>query len=302
MEVIRNGTHYDGTAVALGNFDGLHVAHMTIIRNCIDYANNNGLKSGILLFDENTKYLTQGEIKLITPNRLKLELLEQEQLDFAYMEKFDEDFMKKSPEEFIRYLVNKLHIKAVCVGYDYSFGYKAQGDVPLLKEYGQKYGFEVLVTDAVKIDGRIVASTYIRELVQSGRIQDAAHFLGRGYCIEGKVGEGKQNGRKMGVRTANVDYTDNMALPCDGVYAGVTYVRERAYKSVINIGKNPKFNARERTIESHILGFSGDIYDEYVRVCFLKRLRDTVKFDSVEKLLEQINKDIETVKNMEVEI
>ncbi len=106
----------------------------------------------------------------------------------------------------------------------------------------------------------------------------------------------------MGVRTANVDYTDNMALPCDGVYAGVTYVRERAYKSVINIGKNPTFNARERTIESHILGFSGDIYDEYVRVCFLKRLRDTVKFDSVEKLLEQINKDIETVKNMEVEI
>lgn len=171
-----------------------------------------------------------------------------------------------------------------------------------MKEYGQKYGFEVLVTDAVKIDGRIVASTYIRELVQSGRIQDAAHFLGRGYCIEGKVGEGKQNGRKMGVRTANVDYTDNMALPCDGVYAGVTYVRERAYKSVINIGKNPTFNARERTIESHILGFSGDIYDEYVRVCFLKRLRDTVKFDSVEKLLEQINKDIETVKNMEVEI
>ncbi len=302
MEVIRNQAGYDGTVVALGNFDGLHVAHMTIIRSGIQYAKEHSLKSGILLFDENTKELTQGKIDLITPNRLKLELLENENLDFVYMERFDKEFMQKSPLEFIEYLVNKLHVKAVCVGYDYSFGHKAQGDVNMLRQFGEKYGFEVFVTDAVKIDGKIVASTYIRHLVKTGNMESAQRFLGREYCIEGKVEQGKQNGRKMGVRTANIEYDDNMALPCDGVYAGITYVGERGYRSVVNIGKNPTFNAKERTIESHILDFSGDIYNEYVRVCFLKRLRDTIKFDSVEKLVEQINKDIETVKNMEVEI
>ncbi len=300
MEVIRNQTDYDGTVAALGNFDGLHVAHMTIIRNGIRYARENNLKSGILLFDENTKELTQGSVKLITPNRLKLELLEQEQLDFVYMEKFDEEFMQKTPEEFIQYLVNKLHIKAVCVGYDYRFGHRAQGDVNMLRRFGSEYGFEVIVTEAVKIDDTIVASTYIRQLVSAGDMETARRFLGRSYCIEGKVSTGRQNGRKMGVRTANVEYDDNMALPCDGVYAGVTYVGNTPFKSVINIGKNPTFNAQERTVESHILDFSGDIYNEYVRVCFLKRLRDTIKFDSVERLVEQINKDIEFVKNMEV--
>lgn len=300
MEVIRNQADYDGTVVALGNFDGLHVAHMTIIQSGIRYAKEHKLKSGILLFDENTKELTQGGIDLITPNRLKLELLEKEKLDFVYMERFDKEFMQKSPEEFIEYLVNKLHIKAVCVGYDYSFGYKAQGDVDMLKRFGERYGFSVLVTDAVKIDGEIVASTYIRQLVKNGDMAAAQRFLGREYCIEGKVEAGKQNGRKMGVRTANIEYDDNMALPCDGVYAGITYVGDSGYRSVINIGKNPTFNAAERTVESHILDFSGDIYNEIVRVCFLKRLRDTVKFDSVEKLAEQINRDIEIVKNMEV--
>lgn len=300
MEVIRNQADFDGTVVALGNFDGLHVAHMAIIRRGIQYAKEHNLKSGILLFDENTKELTQGRIELITPNRLKLELLEKEKLDFVYMERFDKEFMQKSPSEFIEYLVNKLHIKAVCVGYDYRFGHKAQGDVNMLKDFGEKYGFEVLVTDAVKTDGKIVASTYIRQLVKTGDMETANRFLGREYCIEGKVEQGKQNGRKMGVRTANVEYDDNTALPCDGVYAGITYVGDSGYRSVINIGKNPTFNAQERTVESHILDFSGDIYNEYVRVCFLKRLRDTVKFASVEKLVEQINKDIETVKNMEV--
>lgn len=300
MEIVRNQTDYDGTVVALGNFDGLHVAHMTIIRNGIRYAKEHNLKSGILLFEENTKELTQGKIDIITPNEVKLELLRKEKLDFVYMERFDRSFMQKSPEEFVKYLVNNLHIKAVCVGYDYSFGYKAQGDVPLLKKFGKEYGFEVLVTDAVKIDGTIVASTYIRQLVRAGDVETSARFLGRRYCIEGRVETGKQNGAKMGIRTANVEYDTNMALPCDGVYAGITHVGDNAYRSVINIGKNPTFNATERTVESHILDFSGDIYDETVRVCFIKRLRDTIKFDSVDKLVEQINKDIEIAKNMEV--
>lgn len=160
MKIFRDKTDYDGTVVALGNFDGLHIAHMTIIRNGIKYAKENGLKSGVLLFEENTNDVVGHKIELITPNEAKLELLEREKPDFVYMEKFDKEFMKKTPEEFVQYLVENLHIKAVCVGYDYSFGYKAQGDVKLLKWFGEKYGFKVFVTDVIKLDGKVVSSRF----------------------------------------------------------------------------------------------------------------------------------------------
>lgn len=300
MEVIRNKVDYDGTVVALGNFDGLHVAHMTIIRNGIQYAKEHGLKSGVLLFDENTKGITQGKIELITPNEAKLELLEREKPDFVFMEKFDKEFMKKSPEEFVLYLVNNLHVKAVCVGYDYSFGFKAQGDVEMLRKFGEKYGFKVFVTDVIKIGGRIVASTYIRQVIKSGDMEEAERFLGRRYCIEGNVVEGEQNGRKMGIPTANVDYDINMALPKAGVYAGITYVNGRRLKSVINVGKNPTFGAEKLTVESHILDFDEDIYGEYIRVSFAKRLRGDIKFDSMEELKNQIQHDIEETSEMEL--
>lgn len=298
MEVIRGQADYDGTVAALGNFDGLHVAHMTIIRNCIRCAEENNLKSGVLLFDENTKDITQGKVELITPNEAKLELLERENLDFVYMEKFDKEFMRKSPEEFVQYLICKLKIKAVCVGYDYSFGYKAQGNVEMLREFGKKYGFKVLVTDAIRIDGRIVASTYIRQVIKSGDMEEAERFLGRRYCLEGKVAKGLQNGTKMGIPTANVEYDVNMALPKEGVYAGITYVNGQRCKSVINVGKNLTFGAKKLTVESHILDFNEDIYNKYIRVSFAKRLRDVMKFNSIEELKEQIKHDIEITSAM----
>lgn len=300
MEIIRNRVDYDGTVVALGNFDGLHVAHMTIIRNGIDYAKKHNLKSGILLFDENTKGVTRGRIELITPNEAKLELLEREKPDFVFMEKFDKEFMKKTPEEFVLYLVSNLHVKAVCVGYDYSFGFKAQGDVEMLKRLGDKYGFKVFVTDVIKIEDRIVASTYIRQVIKAGDMEEAERFLGRRYCIEGNVVKGKQNGRKMGIPTANVDYDINMALPKEGVYAGITYVNGRRLKSVINVGKNLTFGAEKLTVESHILDFDEDIYGEYIRVSFAKRLRGDIKFNSMEELKNQIRHDMEVTSKMEL--
>ncbi len=298
MEVIRGKADYDGTVVALGNFDGLHVAHMTIIRNGIKYAREHNLKSGVLLFEENTKNVTGSHIELITPNEAKLELLEREKPDFVFMEKFDREFMRKTPEEFARYLTDALHVRAVCVGYDYSFGYKAMGDVALLKELGEKYGFCVLVTDAIYLDGRVVSSTYIRQLIRDGDMEGAERFLGRRYCVEGFVTHGKRNGTKMDIPTANIAYDVNMALPKEGVYAGITYARGGRLKSVINVGRNLTFNAERLTVESHILDFDGNLYGEYIRVSFATRLRDIFRFDSVERLKSQIKGDIRRTKEM----
>lgn len=301
MEIFHAETvvDYDGTVVALGNFDGLHLAHMEIIRSGIAYAKENGLKSGVLLFEENSKNITnEKQIELITPNEAKLELLEREKPDFVYLRKFTREFMQKSPEEFVRLLVKNLKVRAVCVGYDYSFGYKAQGDVKMLSELGEKYGFKVFVTDVIKIDNEIISSTYIREMIKDGDMEKAERFLGRRFCIEGKVEKGLQNGTKMGIPTANVAYDKNMAIPKPGVYAGITYVDGRRLKSVINVGQNPTFAADKLTIESHILDFNEDIYDKYIRVSFAKRMRGDIKFSGIDELIKQINSDIEEVRKM----
>lgn len=301
MEIIHadKTVDYAGTAVALGNFDGLHVAHMCVIANAISAAEERGLKSGVVLFDENTKNLTGNKkIELITPNEIKIELLERERADFVYMRKFTPEFMCLSPEEYVRLLVNNLRVKVISVGYDYSFGHMASGNVSTLRELGKKYGFDVIVTDRVTIDDKTVSSTYIRNLIKAGDMERTEKFLGRRYCVEGRVVHGKQNGRKMGLPTANVNYDLKMALPLEGVYAGITYVDDKRLKCVINVGKNPTFNAGKLTIESHILDFDEDIYDKYIRVSFAKRLRGDVKFNNMEELKRQIQLDVEKVREM----
>lgn len=303
MEIFHAETivDYNGTVVALGNFDGLHVAHMEIIRNGIKYAHEHGLKAGVLLFEENSKNITgTRKIELITPNEAKLELLEREKPDFVYLRKFTREFMQKSPEEFVKLLVKNLKVRAVCVGYDYSFGYKAQGDVVMLRELGRKYGFEVFVTDVIKIDSEVVSSTAIREMIKSGDMEKAERFLGRRFCVEGNVVRGLQNGTKMGIPTANVAYDENMAIPKAGVYAGITYVDKKRLKSVINVGKNPTFDAKKLTIESHILGFNDNIYGKYIRVSFAKQMRGDIKFESIDELVAQIKTDIKEVEKMEL--
>ena len=296
MEIIHaeKREDYDAAAVALGNFDGLHVAHMKIIRGCVAEARARGIKSGVLLFEENTKSVTEETpVELITTNAQKIELLGREDLDFVYVRQFTDEFKRKSSEEFVKLLVKNLRAKIVCVGYDYRFGHNAAGSVGTLRALGEKYGFEVRVTDRVIIDGKTVSSTLIRELVRDGRVDEAVKYMGRLYTVSGKVVRGFRNGTKMGFPTANVAYDKNTVLPKEGVYAGFTEADGARYKSVINVGKNPTFDAKRLTVESHMIGFSGDIYGKNINVSFVKRLRGDVRFAGVEELKKQINVDIE---------
>ena len=290
---------YSGTAVVLGDFDGLHAAHTKLVTKGLEYAKEKSLNCGVLLFKENTKSVLENtSIKLITTNEEKIKLLDNMGVDFVYMVDFDHKFMSKTPLEFVSYLSQKLMTKAAFVGYDYKFGYGACGNAATLSELGKKYGIETIVIPQMKIKGKTVSSTYIRNLICTGNVEEAALFLGRYFSIEGIVEKGFQNGRKLGFPTANVAYNRNMVLPGIGVYAGFTYVRGNKYKSVINVGKNPTFNADRITVESHILGFDADIYDENVRVSFIKRLRGDIKFSSLEALVEQIKKDAKTAENL----
>lgn len=296
MEVIRQtgSVPFEKTVVALGNFDGLHTAHMTIMHSCLKYARSHGLAAGVLLFSEHTlKVIANAEVKILTPELQKLKILEDCGMDFVYIRDFDKDFMLLEPEEFAKKLVSVLNVSAVCVGYDYRFGHKAKGDTALLKQLGKKYGFEVIVISEIDFDGKAVKSTFIRQLIRDGNVEHAAVLLGRPFMLEGRVAKGFRNGTKMGIPTANLDYDSNMILPLNGVYAGYTYVKGIKYKSVINVGNNPTFNAEKITVESHILNFNGDIYGNTIKVEFVKRLRGDIKFDGVEALVKQIRADIE---------
>ena len=298
MQIIRDGKAGGAKkAVALGNFDGLHRAHTKIIKTCCKYAKENGLESSVLLFCEHpVNVITGRKIKLLTDESEKLEILDSMGVDCVYIREFDSNFMHLSPEKFVCMLVDELNPAAVCVGYDYRFGYKAEGDVKILKKLGEKYGFDVIVTDEMKTSGVTIKSTKIRELVCEGDVCEAALFLGRPFSITGKVTQGLRNGHKLGTPTANVCYSDNKILPKDGVYMGYTTVDGVAYDSVINVGSNPTFNAKKITVESHILGFDCDIYGKTVKVDFVKRIRGDRKFETLEELKAQIRSDIKTAK------
>ena len=290
---------YSGTAVALGDFDGLHIAHTAIIKNGIEYARQNGLKSGVLLFNENTKSVLEGaDIKLITPNGEKIRLIDEMGADFVYIVNFDREFMKKTPEEFIEFLVNDLKIKAVFAGFDYKFGKNASGDALTLKKLGEDNGFFVEILPEMKIDTKTLSSRHIRQLIEDGNVSEASKYLGRDFSVSGIVEKGFQNGRKLGFPTANVSYDDTMLLPKNGVYAGYTFVDGKKYKSVINIGNNPTFGAKKVTIESHIIDFEGDIYGECIRVSFKERLRGDIKFNGIDELKERIEQDTKTAKSI----
>lgn len=276
------------TLIILGDFDGVHLAHMSVIQKGMEYAKNHSLKSGIFMFENNTK-----NAKLITQNKEKLKIFEKLSPDFVYVQKFDDDLRKKTPEEFIQMLIEKLGMRAVCIGYDYRFGYMAQGDVDTMYNLGNKYGFQVIVAPKLTIDGDVISSTHIRKLIEEGKVEEAARFLGKYFAIRGTVEKGLQNGTKLGFPTANISTGNNVELPKNGVYAGFSVVCGKKYKSVINVGNNPTFEGKKITVESHIIDFSEDIYGKEATVYFVAHIRDDIKFESVENLVEQISKDKE---------
>ncbi len=287
-------------AMALGNFDGLHLAHQQIIKECVDYATKNGIKSGVLLFDRHTSELFGTGIKLLTTMDEKLGILESLGVDFVYIMKFDYETAALAGDEFISGILSRFSVDAFFAGYDYTFGKGANWKAEALKELGNQYGFSCHITDCVKKDGEVVSSSRIRSLLEQGKTEEASELLGRRYFVSGKVEKGFGNGRKSLYPTANVAVDEKKFLPPDGVYAGIAEVLGNRYRTAVNIGKNPTFDAKKRTVEAYLIDFDGDVYGEEIKVEFVKMLRQDRKFDSVEDLKEQIKRDIDAAKNIRI--
>jgi len=279
--------------IALGSFDGLHRGHLSLVEKTVTLARENNGKSIVYTFKEHPRNLLKAKslFKILLDNDSKIEILQKENIDLVFFEEFNEDFMKLSPEKFIEYLCTKFNIKGIVVGFNYKFGYKNIGDVEFLKKLSNKYNYKVYVVETCTYLEEVVSSTRIRNALLKGDIELANKMLTRSYFIKGKVVHGKELGRKLGFPTANLEYSNNIVLPKEGVYYTNIMWNNSIYKGITSIGNNPTFERSTVTLETYILDFNKYIYGDKIKVNFLKRIRDNVKFNSIDELVTQLNKD-----------
>lgn len=285
------------TSATIGNFDGVHLGHKKILRAVRETAEKKGLSSCVVTFNPHPqKVLRNIDIPLLLPVRERLRLIEKEGIDFVAYYTFTEEISKISAKDFIsRILVDKLKVQHLIVGPDFSFGRKREGNAELLKTMGSMYDFETRVLGPVYVDNEMVSSSAVRNYLKSGDPQKAAKLLGYCYYIEGRVTEGEKRGRKIGYPTANLD-TDWDIIPKTGVYATRALIDERHLDSITNIGYRPTFGESKLLIETHLFDFNSDIYGKRLTLEFVQRIRDEKRFDSIEALVAQINRDVESVR------
>lgn len=312
MEVIRDIDHEvrpdGGTAVTIGAFDGVHLGHRAVISTLRERARELGLRTAVVTFDRHPASVVRPESAplLLTDLDQKLELLAGTGVDYTYVVRFDAVRASESAESFVvDDLVGRLGARVVAVGDDFHFGRGRAGTVDLLRTMGAELGFDVIGHALVDAEGRpsatSVSSTRIRAALGDGELALANSMLGRPHEVRGVVGHGDARARQLGFRTANVGVPPEIRLPSDGVYAG-TYVGpdgiERA--CAISLGRRPTFyeDAAASVLEAHLLDFVGDLYGEPAQVRFVERLRDEMKFDSVDDLIAQMGVDVERCRRL----
>ncbi|UYW01175.1 bifunctional riboflavin kinase/FAD synthetase [Flavobacterium agricola] len=283
------------TIVTLGTFDGVHLGHQSILKQLVAEAKAQNCESLVLTFFPHPRMVLKQDdsIKLINAIEEKTELLANLGIDNLVIHAFDTVFSQLSGEEFAKQvLVDIFKVQKIIVGYDHRFGKGGACNFDDLVAFGKKYNFEVEQISAQQINTVAVSSTKVREALTSGAIEKANSFLGYPYFLSGKVVMGKQLGRTIGFPTANIKPEVNYKLiPQNGVYLVQVQVLQNQYYGMLNIGNNPTVNGAEQTIEVHLLNFDANIYNQNIKVSFLKRLRDVVKFESIDALKNQLEAD-----------
>ena len=282
-----------GSAVALGGFDAMHIGHEAIIRMVVEQAQKDGLTSVVYLFRNQSRSVITGEP---SPNVCtfdkRLEILESWGVDAVVAEWFTPAYRTIDPETFVKgYLKNWLCAEFVAAGYDYRFGEKGIGDVKLLKTLCEQERIAVHEQAPVTIDATAVSSTRIRELLEKGNLLEAKACLGRDFSVCGTVIHGNHLGRTIGFPTANIAYPDELVLPKAGVYRTDTRVEGNWHSSITHFGNRPTVKDSELRLETHILDFQGDLYGREIEIRFCEYLREIKKFPTLEELKAQLNED-----------
>ena len=298
MDIIKSLDDLTGlfpsSVVTLGNFDGVHLGHRELFRHLVKTARQLNCPSIVYTFDPHPlKFLAPDKAPLLlnTPEE-KQRLIAASHIDYLIKTPFTAEFAAMTPEQFVDdVLIEKLQVKSLVVGYDYAFGKGRRGDTKFLKASGAENGFTVDVLQPVEADGLPYSSTRVRNMVAEGDVAGVVRLLGRQYNLEGRVVAGDQRGRELGFPTANLE-TDKELLPAPGVYAVKVRHGSQEYNGVVNLGKRPTFEGDASTIEVHLLDYTGQLYDQNLRVYFVERLRGEKKFLTVDELVNAIAADV----------
>ena len=287
------------TVVAIGNFDGLHLGHQKVLRQARDRAKKYKLKFGVVTFEPVPVMFFNKNIRNHRINSLKQKILalKKLKLDFLRIIKFNKKFSKLSPEQFIERIIYKnLNSKFVFVSKNFRFGKNREGGIRTLIKYEKYFSYKTIVTKPLEKNNQVLSSSIIRSKISSGKIDKANNFLGRKWCVFGKVIKGKKRGRKIGFPTCNIKLKDYV-LPKLGVYSVTVKANKFNRKGVANIGYRPTFNGKSLLLEVNIFGIKENLYKKVIEVNFIKFIRGERKFRNINELKKQIKKDIKKAKS-----
>ncbi len=283
------------TILTIGTFDGVHIGHQKIIERLNQLKTPEGGKSAILTFFPHPRRIlnNKNELKILTTIEEKIQLLEKFGLDHLIIEPFTKEFSQLTAEEFVKtVLIDHIKTKKLIIGYDHQFGKNREGNFEQLQKYSEIFDFKLEKIPAQDIDSVTVSSTKIRKALHEGDILKANEYLGYNYLLTGDIVKGKGLGRKIKFPTINIQIDeDHKLIPKTGVYIVKTSIDKKNVFGIMNIGYRPTVNGNYQTIEVHLLDFQGNLYGKKIQIEMLNRLRDEQKFNSVETLTQQIQKD-----------
>ncbi|MBY0316142.1 MAG: bifunctional riboflavin kinase/FAD synthetase [Bdellovibrionales bacterium] len=296
IDDVKNAVGESVAGLTIGNFDGVHRGHQSLIQELKATASAGPL--AVITFDPHpVEILTGISVERIFKVKEQMRFLAELGIDYTFVIPFDAAMAQVKAKEFLdRFIFDIFKPKTMVVGYDFVFGHKREGTIHILQSHAISKNCKVLQVPPLKLNNEIVSSTAIRECLRAGDIEKANRFLGRTFFIEGQVLKGYQRGRKLGIPTANLG-VDRTVIPQSGVYTTRISIDGREYTSVTNIGHNPTFANQQRTIETHILDFDQDIYGKVVRLFFYSRVREEKKFSSLDELKQAITHDIDHSRN-----
>ena len=287
--------------LTIGVFDGVHRGHQEIIKKLTTGAHADDAPAVVLTFDPHPASVLSGhEIKCVTLPDERADLLGILGVDVVITERFTRELSTVTAYDFMSRLRRQLGLQHLLIGYDFALGKGREGNATRLTEIGLELGYTVEVVSALSDESGVISSTEIRKLIEVGNVTEAARLLGHPYSLHGPVIHGDGRGRTIDVPTANISYSHDKMIPAKGIYACWAYLNDKKYQAAINIGTNPTFTPDKQSpnVEAHLLDFHQEIYGKDVRLEFFEHLRDELKFNSVDKLLEQIWKDVAKVREL----
>jgi riboflavin kinase/FMN adenylyltransferase len=288
------------TLLTVGVFDGVHLGHKHLLASLVQNAKKENLISGVITFRQHPQTLLhpQPDIRMLTSLHRRIQLLKEEGAELVISLNFSLELAQMGIQNFVGLLQSQLKMRGLVVGPDFAMGRNREGDIETLRGLQEKQGFSLTVVPPGSIEGKVISSTAIRQALAGGDIQTANAMLGRCFQLEGSVVSGSGRGRDLGFPTANMDIDPIQALPQDGVYATLAYLDGKSMPSVTSIGGRPTFGETERSVEVHILDYSGELYTRQLKVDIIERLRGQQRFDSADGLTAQVNKDIQKAREI----